>query len=58
MIWWFNNSWTRGFELVTRGFELVARVFELVTRGFEFQHGMEFRFGISTCAFKLSTRNS
>ena len=39
---WFNDSRTRGFELVTRGFEqvtrgfeLITRVFELVTRGFE-----------------------
>ena len=39
---WFNDSWTRefelvthGFELVTRGFELATREFELVTRGFE-----------------------
>ena len=22
---WLNDSWTRGFELVTCGFELVAR---------------------------------
>ena len=32
---WFNDSWTRGFELVTRWFELVTREFELVARGFE-----------------------
>ena len=33
--YWFNDSWTRGFELVTRGFEPVARGFELVTPRFE-----------------------
>ena len=40
---WFNDSWTRWFELVTRGFELETRGLELVTcefklatRGFEF----------------------
>ena len=40
---WFNDSRTRGFELVTREFELVTRGFEL-------------EFWILTCAFKLSTR--
>ena len=43
---WFNDSWTRGFELVTRGFELVTRGFELVTRGFE----------LVTRGFELVTR--
>ena len=32
---WFNDSLTRGFELVTRGFELITHGIELVTRGFE-----------------------
>ena len=32
---WLNDSWTRGFELVTRGFKLITRGLELVTRGFE-----------------------
>ena len=32
---WFNDSWTRGFELVIRGFELVTRGFKLATRGIE-----------------------
>ena len=40
---WFNDSRTRGFELVTRGFELVTREFELVTRGPELvTRGFEF----------------
>ena len=50
---WFDDSWTRGFELLTRGFELVTRrlelvtgEFELVTRGFE----------LVTCGFQLTTR--
>ena len=32
---WLNDSWTRGFELVTRGFKLVTRGFEIVTRKVE-----------------------
>ena len=43
---WFNDSWTRGFKLVTRGFELVTRGFELVTREFE----------LVTRGFELVTR--
>ena len=43
---WFNDSWSRGFELVTRGFKLVTRGFELVTRVFE----------LVTCGFELVTR--
>ena len=50
---WFNNSWARGFELVTQGFELVTRGFELVTRGFELvTRGFE----LVTCGFELLTR--
>ena len=45
MILWFNDSWTRGFELVTRWFEIV-------TRGFEFQ------FVLLTRNSQLVTRNS
>ena len=44
--YWFNDSQTRGFELVTRGFELVTGGFELVTRGFE----------LATRGFELVTR--
>ena len=43
---WFNDSLTRGFELVTREFELVTRGFELVTRESE----------LVTRGFKLVTR--
>ena len=43
---WLNDSWTRGFELVTRGFKLVTRGLELVTRGFE----------LVTRGFELVTR--
>ena len=43
---WFNDSWTRLFELVTRGFELVTREFEFVTREFE----------LVTRGFELVTR--
>ena len=50
IIWWFNDSWTRGFELTTRGFQLVIRGFVLVTRGFEFQ--------LVLLRFQLVTRNS
>ena len=31
---WFNDSRTRGFELLTRGFELVTRGFELALLNF------------------------
>ena len=55
---WFNDSRTRGFELVTRefehvtrGFELVICEFELVTCGFELvTHGFE----LVTRAFELA----
>ena len=49
----------RGFELGTCGFELRTRGFKLVTRGFELAL-LNFHscFWISSCAFKLSTRNS
>ena len=47
MNWWFNDSWARGFELVTRGFE-----FQLVFLNFNSC------IWISSRAFKLSTRNS
>ena len=50
---WFNDSWTRGFELVTREFELVTRGFELVTREFELvTRGFE----LVTRGFELVTR--
>ena len=29
--YWFNDSWTREFELATREFELTTRRFELVS---------------------------
>ena len=44
----FNDSRTRGFELVTRAFELVTRESELKTRGI----------GLIICGFELVTRNS
>ena len=51
---WFNDSRTRGFELVTREFELVTREFELVTQGFELvTRGFE----LVTCGFKLALLN-
>ena len=51
-IYWFNDSWIRGFELVTRGFELVTRGFELVTCGFEL---VTCGFELVTCGFGLVT---
>ena len=61
---WFNDSQTRGFELVTRVFELVPRGFELVTHGFELiTRGFELvtrEFELVTCGwtrgFELVTR--
>ena len=57
---WFNDSWTRGFELVTRGFELVTRGFELVTHGLELvTRGFDFvtrRLELVTRGFELVTR--
>ena len=51
---WFNDSRTRGFELVTTGFELVTREFKLVTREFELvTRGFE----LVTRGFELVTRN-
>ena len=47
---------TRGFKLVTREFQLVTRKVELLTRKFELVD-LNSHFWISTCAFKLSTRN-
>ena len=51
---WFNDSRTRGLELVTTGFELVTREFKLVTREFELvTRGFE----LVTRGFELVTRN-
>ena len=44
---WFNDSWTRAFELVTYEFELLTRGFELVTCGF----------GILTFGFEIALLN-
>ena len=52
-IHWFNDSWTRGFELVTRKFELVTCEFELVTCRFEL---ITRRFELVTRRFELVTR--
>ena len=64
MIYWFNDSWTREFKLVTRGFELttcwfelLTRGFELVTRGFELATG-GFEFRLVLLSFQFVTRNS
>ena len=46
---WFNDSWTRGFELV-------SREFEIGTRGFEIAN-LTHTFWISTRVSKLSNRN-
>ena len=58
----FNDSRTRGFELVTREFELVTRGFELVTRAFELvTRESELKtcgIGLIICGFELVTRNS
>ena len=59
--WVFNDSWTRGFELVTREFEIATRGFKLVTRGLELvtrEYDSNSHFWISTRSFKLSTHNS
>ena len=50
---WFNDSSTRGFELVTREFELVTCGFEPVTRGFELETP---RFELVTRGFELLNR--
>ena len=64
MIYWFNDSWTREFKLVTRGFELttcwfelLTRGFELVTRGFELATG-GFEFRLVLLSSQFVTRNS
>ena len=57
---WFNDSWTRGFELVTRGLELATHGFELITCGFELvTRGFELvtrGFELVTRGFELVTR--